>query len=468
MKYSQILIITFIILLVLWSQLSTKPSAPSSALKKMDVYSLNTQLKGFHSNLPLVVINTHKVTPSHKRYISADMSIIQANENNRTTLEDIPSYQGKITMKVRGSSSLRYPKKQYVFTTLDEEGNDQDVSLLGMPKEHRWILHAPYSDKTLMRNHLVHQKAREIDPSKYYGVRTKLVELLRVSSKGYYHYEGVYILMEKIKRDKNRIHVKKVKPSRISNGYIIQLDKDIPSNIPLMFQENRKFSYVYPDPLKITKAQKLYISTYFKEFQNALYSDDFNNTLSAKHYSNWIDEESFIVHLLVSELFMDADVWMYSEYLHKDSNQKLHLSTVWDFNLAMGNDNYHFMGDYKRFVYKQHFNGAPYTISAWIQRLMSDEAFYQKVKRKWQELRTSIWSDEAFIRFIDQTHDRLSQPAKRNYARWKWILGNFTWPNRQTCQENGKPIYCKTYKSVVENDLKKWLLKRLEWMDHNL
>lgn len=469
MNNFKFLIITLVFLAFIgieYSQNSYKED--SNKLKLLDLYSLGKKFENFQSNLPLVILDTNGSTPNSKRYIHAKMSIIQPNEDNISSFEMSPSYQGDISFKIRGSSSLRYPKKQFVLTTQKPNGKHHNVSLLGMPKEHRWILHAPYSDKTLMRNHLAHYKAREVDPSRYYGVRSRFVELFRVSSKGYYHYEGVYLLMEKIKRDKNRIHVKKVKPSRISNGYIIQLDKDIPSNIPLMFKENKKFSYVYPDPNKITEAQKIYISTYLRSFQKALYSDDFNVTTSPNYYGHWIDVESFIVHFLVSELFMDADVWMYSEYLHKDCNQKLFLSTVWDFNLGMGNDNYNFMGNYKKFVYKQSFNGAPYIIASWLQRLMSDPTFKLKVQNKWKILRSSIWSDQAFCDYIDHTRERLRKPAQRNYQRWKWILGKFTWPNRQTCKKDGKPIYCKTYYSVVENDLKKWLLRRLDWMDKNL
>ena len=47
-----------------------------------------------------------------------------------------------------------------------------------MPHEHKWILNAPYSDKTLMRNHLAYEKTREIDKDKYYAVRSKYVEVL--------------------------------------------------------------------------------------------------------------------------------------------------------------------------------------------------------------------------------------------------------------------------------------------------
>ncbi len=67
-------------------------------------------------------------------------------------IRDRPDYVGRAGMKVRGSGSTGFPKKQYAFETWDEANEDLDVSILGMASESDWILHAPYSDKSLMRN----------------------------------------------------------------------------------------------------------------------------------------------------------------------------------------------------------------------------------------------------------------------------------------------------------------------------
>ena len=58
-----------------------------------------------------------------------------------------------------------------------------------------------------------------------YASRTRYVELF-INDK----YQGLYILMEKLKRDKNRIDISKLENSEIdeeliSGGYIIKIDK---------------------------------------------------------------------------------------------------------------------------------------------------------------------------------------------------------------------------------------------------
>jgi len=431
------------------------------------IWILGEKQIDFKSNLPLVIIDTNNSRIHVKTPIIAKMSIIEPNENNITKLDMTSSYNGYIRIRIRGSSSLQFPKKQYSITTITTIGTNDNVELIGMPKEHKWILSAPYSDKTLMRNYLVYNKTREVNEDKYYAVRSRLVEVLQYRD-GKYNYEGVYVLMERIKRDKNRINIKKVKNNKITGGYIIKLDKDIPENIPLEYNENKMFYYVYPRANKLKKAQKLYISEYLRDFQQALYSDDFNITSSKNYYGKWIDVDSFIVHFLSREFFFDVDVWQFSEYLHKDENQKLFLSAVWDFNSGMGNDNYHFKGNYSLFAYKQHYLGEPYTVASWIKRLISDPIFYHKLKLKWSSLRAGIWSDKELISYIHKTRDRLKEPAKRNFKRWRGVLGSFIWPNRQTCQKNGKKIYCETFEDAIENDLIYWLIRRGKMMDENL
>ncbi|MDQ7083714.1 MAG: CotH kinase family protein [Sulfurovum sp.] len=427
--------------------------------------------ENFSSNLPLVIIDIMKEDRIHGSYkIDAKMKIIEPSEGNRSTMDSQPSYEGLISIKRRGSSSEGFPKKQYAFKTQTAEGKSDNVSLLGMPHEHKWILNAPYSDKTLMRNYLVYHKTREINEEKYYAVRSHFVELFFDDGKAY-HYQGVYVLMEKIKQNKERVKIKKLtkfRKLRITGGYILKLDKNTTQGEVLDFKENRQFLYEYPKADKITTMQKLYISSYLRAFQQALYSDDFNVTSFPHYYGKWIDEDAFIVHILSRELFLDADIWMFSEYIHKDENQKLFLSTVWDFNLGMGNDNYRFQGNFQQLAYKSFVEGAPYTLSSWVQRLMSDPSFYAKLHQKWKALRLGIWSNKSFVNFIDETQEYLSESANRNYQRWTQNLGKFVWPNRKTCKENGKNIYCKTFESAVEHDLKDWLIHRLEWMDKAL
>ena len=87
----------------------------------------------------------------------------------------------------------------------------------GFPEEEDWILYGPYSDKSLIRNKLTFDLSNSIG---YSASRTKFYNLF-INNEN----KGLYVLMEKIKRDKNRVDISKLEDDSIEGGYIIKIDK---------------------------------------------------------------------------------------------------------------------------------------------------------------------------------------------------------------------------------------------------
>ena len=99
------------------------------------------------SNLPIVVINTNGQNIVDDPRIVCDMGIIDNGFGLINNITDpFNNYNGKISIEYRGSSSQSFPKKAYALETQDSIGNNNNISLLGMPVENDWILYAPYSD----------------------------------------------------------------------------------------------------------------------------------------------------------------------------------------------------------------------------------------------------------------------------------------------------------------------------------
>ena len=116
-----------------------------------------------------------------------------------------------------------FPKKSYSFETRAANSENLDVSLLDMPEENDWVLYAPYNDKSLIRNVITYNLSNRIGR---YASRTKYCELIINGE-----YLGIYVLMEKVKRNKNRINISKCEERDISGndvtgGYIIKIDKE--------------------------------------------------------------------------------------------------------------------------------------------------------------------------------------------------------------------------------------------------
>ena len=110
--------------------------------------ALDSSLATFSSNLPLAVVDTFGASPNESTYSLAASAFIDASGVGQTTLVDTVDFSGPSGIKIRGSSSTKFPKKQFAFETWDTDHEDTSVSLFGLPKESDWVLNGPYSDKT--------------------------------------------------------------------------------------------------------------------------------------------------------------------------------------------------------------------------------------------------------------------------------------------------------------------------------
>ncbi len=225
------------------------------------------------SNLPIVIIDTFGEEIVNDPRITAHMGIIN-NETGINQIDDpFNGYDGLISIEIRGSSSQSFPKKQYALETQDSEGENLNVPVLGMPEENDWILHAPYSDKSLLRNYLSYELARDMGR---YASRTRFCELVINGD-----YKGLYIFMEKVKRDNNRVDISQLGPDEITGddltgGYIVKIDKwDGETNdgwyseSPLGGFDGVWYQYHYPKPDDIVEEQRDYIMDYITDLKHS-------------------------------------------------------------------------------------------------------------------------------------------------------------------------------------------------------
>ena len=414
--------------------------------------------------IPHVQINTLNKEIVDEPKISSKMII---------TKDSMILYDGNIGIEYRGSSSQLFDKKSYGFETWDEENEDMDYPLLGFPEEEDWIFYGPYSDKTLIRNKLIYDLSNQIGR---YASRTKFCELTINNQ-----YMGVYVFMEKLKRDKNRIAIKKLENDdldsiNISGGYIIKIDKSDDENGEQVYNDfnafisNYKpnyatyqsiwFNYEYPKPKDIHNEQKQYINSYFDNFERALSGINFKDSLSG--YRKYIDVESFIDFFILNELSNNLDGYRLSTYLHKNRNEKLKIGPIWDFNLSFGNGNYCNGDKYDTWTYK--FNETCsddfWLIPFWWEKLLEDPYFVNKLKERWNELRKKELSDENIFQMIQNYISILkneSGAVYRNYSKWN-VLGKYLWPNNYVGN---------SYESEIDY-LIKWITKRNNWLDKSI
>ncbi len=409
-------------------------------------------------NIPLMIINTSgQAIPDEPRII-AQMGLI----NNGIGISNHPEdtwneYDGNISIETRGESSAGFEKKSYSIELQNSDGSNNNVSILGLPIENDFVLYAPYSDKTLMRNVLVYKMYNEMDN---WAPRTRYIELLLNGD-----YRGVYILTEKLKRDENRVDIDKidsmdVSSPEITGGYILRRDKtnDMEpfeywsSPVDQIYYEPLKYQYFDPDYFELTPEQRQYIRDYMQEYDEMMSGPDFDDPVSG--YRSYIDVKSFVDMLIINEISKGIDNYMFSTYFFKQNDEdggKFFAGPPWDYNISLGNLNYGYD------------NNIPYTHSwvydnwsrvYWWKRLLEDPWFENEVFCRWDDLRTNVLSNESFEYFINHSVNFLGAAVERNFEKFK-ILGTYIWPNE---------TWPETYEEEIIN-MKSWISDRLEWMD---
>ncbi len=410
------------------------------------------------SNLPIVKINTNNISVPDDPAIPATLSIIWNEDGSPNFSDAFPNeYQGPIDIETRGNSSqFFFPKKNFGIEIKDENGEDMDTSFLDFPSEEDFILHGPYSDKSLMRNDLVMHLTRSIGQ---YASKTRFVELFLNEQ-----YEGIYLLMERIKRDENRVDIAKLgidenEGDDLTGGYIIRLDHgevDWFSSFDIFSVPGQKiaFQYVSPSRTKITPQQANYIQSYVDSFEISLNNP--SEPYGGKYYYEYMDLASFAEHFIISELGKNVDAYRLSSYLHKDKDSNgglLKAGPIWDFNLAFGNADYCGGGFTNGWIYDVHCGYNPF----WYDRLLKEERFTQLLACKWAEYREGPFHRDSIFAYIDQRAELLDEAQERNFERFD-ILETYIWPNFTV---EGSYIEEKAF-------LKTFIANRLTWMDNNM
>jgi hypothetical protein len=418
------------------------------------------------SDLPIIVINTFGEPIPDEPKITARMGIIDNGPGERNNLQDpFTNYDGFIGIEIRGQSSQLFPKNSFAVETRDSTGENLDASLLGLPAENDWVLYAPYTDKSMLRNIVSFELGRKMDN---YCTRSVFCEVVINGD-----YKGVYTLMEKIKKDENRVDIATLNPDEIlgdnlTGGYIIKVDKidigfeynvDGWKSNPVPAYPNAMditFQYYYPDPEEIVPEQRAYIRDFITTAENNLTVYYFANPYIG--YQQYFDVLSFIDAMFLCEIAKEVDKYRYSTYFYKDKNSnggKLFAGPAWDFDLGYGNVDYWDEGlDHTGWMY-QIVEPHDWGIMFWWKRLMEDPYFKDMARTRWEYLRGDRLSDENIHALIDSVVTHIDEAKDRNYDRWP-ILGQYVWPNHDW--------YGNTYEDEVDY-VEDFLFNRLAWMD---
>lgn len=454
---------------------------------------------GFSSDLPIVLFhNFNGGTPPATADQSAVMMVF-GTEYGRASLTNPPDTTARIGINIRGSSTLGLPKKSFAVETWDEFNDDANFDLLGMPAESDWVFYAPnFYDKPWIHNPFMHELSRQVGR---YSPRVRMAEVftcfnagtVAYSAPAFGHYNGIYVIEEKIKRDGNRVNVPRLEPTdtnapAITGGYVLKIDRADADERTLSAGSQ---NMVFVDPpmsdyaLQPGRAvQQNYLAGYFNAFFSALTAANWTNPVTG--YAAWIDVDSWVDHHLLNVLSLSSDALRLSAFLFKDREGKIEMGPLWDFDRSMGTSGGGDWRDWRAWNPRSwmssnptdsatgsdygtdYFNSAGVFANPWFRRLFLDPNFWQKWIDRYQTLRAADFSTNSLFAIVDSLTNKLGIAQSREIARWQdsaprsgTVLPPTGWPDRS---------YSHTFPGTYAGEvafLKRWLADRVHFMDTN-
>ena len=402
------------------------------------------------SNLPIVVINIDGGAniPDEPR-VYGDMKIIWHQDGSRNYLTDVNNpeflnYDGRISIEIRGSSSQLPQKKPYGLTTLQaDNATNNNVSILGMPKENDWVLNSLAFDQTGLRDVLSYELSERFG---WYAPRRVYCEVMINND-----YKGLYVFMEKIKVDDNRVNITKMDETcnsypEVTGGYITKADKAEGYGGGWWGGTNTDFIHHYPKPEDVTSAQNNYIKSVFQQLASVASQHNISITTGIPSV---IDVPSFIDFMMIGEFSSNVDVYQYSTFFHKDRKGKLRAGPVWDYNLTFGHDEFGNRSQYNVWQFSNSDNNGP----RFWKDLFDTQEFRCYLARRWNELTQAgqpLYYEELCTR-IDEIDEWILEGVDRDNQRWHkmtnhvselqamktWINQRINWLNQNIGSYNG-------------------------------
>ncbi len=424
----------------------------------------------YYSNLPTVYITSDAgyYDLSKNGYASAQMFVAATEEYPDTV------YNGDILIKLRGNSTA-YQAKRPFRLKLGEKAD-----MFGMGESKHWCLLANAFDRTNLRNKLSYDFGMDL------GLATCESTFVNVIYNGDYY--GLYQFTETIRAAEGRVEIfnweeeaedvakaiaKKDGLSKedrdkledrltrdlswitsgkfenytisdyvdtsnydITGGYLIENDFYYDEVSKFKTENDMKLQLQSPEYLKTNNEMMNYLIGYIQDMEDAIYSPTRRNA-EGKHYSEYMDVDSFIDFWMVNQVFKNVELLYKSCYLYKDINGGLITwGPIWDMDWTSGN---HVNLGGNGGKYDTWWHSESQDREYWYRALYNDPWFVLQLYERWNEIQGNI---DKMMEQLEVWNEKLSGAAVVDNSRW-W----YDW-------KNDKEV----------NTFRKWMNDRRDWL----
>ena len=350
-------------------------------------------------------------------------------------MEEYEIIQSYVCYHQKGATASAFEKKSYSISLRDSDGQNADVSLLGMREDDDWKLNALFNDPNRIReisaSRLWGMFGGNGMPLKQAGAGMEYVELVLDG-----RYEGIYCLVEPIDKKQLGLGPRDVLYKVVNGG--------VPDDEDIGEAARNGWKLQYPIRLRYPKSPQDYEAAWYpmRDYLSLFYR---NRDVSYQEMATKTDAANLcdmLIFLMVTSASDNSYNNIYYAARVDEEGRYVMYLIPWDLDLTFGSRadfgqrNFRiFDGDY----------GKVYTVEA-AEKLIAaaPDEMWPYLGDRWEEYRAGFLSTESVLGILTQNRDYLVETgaAIREQERW---------PEEE-----------------VETDIQELLdfqRKRMEWLD---
>ncbi|MDB4449376.1 CotH kinase family protein, partial [bacterium] len=468
---------------------------------------LAADLVNYESDLPLMIIDNFGAgtvpakgwsgTGSGVQQVARQNAVWATFDRNETTglasLTDPPQMISRTGIRGRGAFSSTWSQKPYSIEVWDENGEEKDVNVLGMPAHSDWVLYYPDTDRnkdpSMMFNTFMYELSNNMGR---YAARIRWVEAFVNTNGGALSLadrRGVYAIFEKVSRGEGRLEFDKLTEDGTEGGWLLGLNRmdSIPvggypaengSTRPQLFhtrgpnrvsqasansagsgddiprQSNGYLNFDNPSGYRITATQRTAIEDWFVEFEDVLY-DNSQWLDPINGYRKYLDPKDFVEYFMFNNLSRNGDGMLISMFPWKGDDGKLRMGPAWDYNWSS-----YYVGGGPTGTFRHRGD------RLWYRRLFDDPDFEQLYVDRWFYHRDRAMSNTGIESIVNEQAaeigtTRAIRQGFSNEGSWNSELNTFkNWLTTRADWYDGqftpRPVYNQNGGEVAGNFIVKF------------
>lgn len=389
----------------------------------------------YFTNLP--IIDIHDLNIDHTDDNSFPFGDLTNSLEYDNTVDDEPDFGSKkyfasfidntsirnlkVDLKLRGASSIGYPKKSYKISF------EKKISFFNLPSDDKYVLDALFIDKSSVRNILSTDMWNLINDNQLVNndLHGSFIEVFIDNE-----YQGIYVMKDKVDRS----------VTRISNSGVILKSVDHMSQLYIDKLINNDYDFDGYNFLSFEV--KNYNDESFKSLVKGM--KEYYSNPSFKSISENYDIDNFINYFIFVILIDGHDNVNYNYYLSLYDEKSKIMLTPWDMDLTWGLNywNLFWNGEY----FDSFCNLKSSYDSSLVDEIVAtmDDETLSLMKKRYFELRNDVITMDVINNYLNNYESVLLGSEANERDSQKWYKYNLS--------------------SEIDN-IRKWASMRIEFLD---